>query len=443
MKVLLLFLGLAFASLSFGAQAPISLEVYLQTLIEKDDYFKDLVLSRDIDLKALEANLQRWDINISLGGTQRQNEGEDSFTKNVRLSSDVPETATSVELSYQNNAITSLFTDVTALQLNQRLWNNGFGFAHQAKKRQLNLQAELAALQFMESVEAYLVEAAGDYLDYYHSVATLKIRQRNLQDAKELERNVNQRFRSRIALESDLLQAKVRTMEAQTRLKQTESELELARRTLEDRLADISPGSPVLPRLKVALIDKGELSQLRKVKIAELQQQIAESESDLIRDSLRPATDAYLGVENRQLRGSSSAQDYYYLGFQVEVPVRQSQKRFGFAEQKLQVERQRLQVVLAGKELKTNRDELKSQIHLYQRQLDQRQDILKMLQKVANEEQRRFNQGLIGLREVLTARQSMEDMRLQILQDEIGLQRLLIQWLALNDQLLARVRLVS
>lgn len=434
--------GLLISSQSVAEMIDPAIRGYLQRSLTQSEEVRSLYVQLEAEKKRLRASLPVWDIVLNTQVTERQTDGDSNTSKGAQASAVIPESASELRLSYQNNAITSLFTDVAALQFNQRVWNNGFGSNHQLEKDRLALEYQLAVLDTGEKLEQVILTGSLEFLELFAIQRRMQVLGAMLRDARQLEDNIERRYRSGISLEADYLQTQVSRQQLEVQLQNLGDQFKRTKTILETRL-DIRVELPQMLRVDVNLADKKPFAHLRPLRIAQLRQKIFESRAALLQEEQRLTIDALLGVENRQLRNSSSSQEYYFFGVEAELPVRDRQRSFALAEGKLRAENQKLQVSLQRKNLLEEQLGLQADLRSLQARLSLQKNMLRSLEKISRLEKKRYDNGLISLREVLSARRAADDLRLTILDAEIEQQQLGMQWLALHDQLLEQVSLAS
>ncbi len=405
-------------------------------LMIQDKKFKSLTMDLEIQKKNLEATLQTWDMNVALGATQRRADNEDSLTQSVEFSATQPKTGTDISLSYQNNAITNLYTNVTSLELSQNLWKDSLGRTTRRQNAVIQSRMSLAYIKTQEELEDYLEDSILEILNLIEAEIVLKAARNNQRTAEKLEKNIRERFRSGIALESDYLESQVSRMEEQESVRQYELNLDKAWATLKVKI-----GTALKPKidLKASTIRTVATSteNLRLLKILKNEQDIAESEVILAEDALDPELNGVLGIENRKLRSSSDKEDYYYLGVRLNLPVRNISKRLKLAEKKQILEKYKIDIDIQKRELLDTRSRLEKDMTFYTQRLSLHKKKIALQEKVYQQDMKRFNNGLLSLRDVITSQDALGAMLYERLQYLVELERTHIRWLSLNDQLLS------
>lgn len=416
----------------------------IKELMENDKNFQSMALELEIQKKQWDASLQTWDLSIDLQSTQNFSGNEDR-NGSAAVTADNPDTGTDVSAIYESYPQTSNLKSATGIEFGQDLWKNSFGSTVRRQNLLVSSQKSLAYLSTQETLENYLESSVLKIIDIIEAQTNVEVASQNLQRAKKLERNIKDRFRSGVALESDFLKAQVSRMQLEDELRQYQVDLDKAMTTIKYKLASTTKINFALKAPQRVTAQQAP-EHLRKIKIIGIERQVAESEVALAADDLDPTLKATLGFKSRKYtaslnQGESLNQDdYYYVGAQLSLPVRNSSKRMSLAQKKLEMKKYTVDIDILRLDLMDNLSQLEKDMAFYRGLLKTHQKKMDLQQKIYQEDLKRFNNGLLTLADVITSQDSLGQMKHHNSQYMIQLERSHIRWLSMNDQLLSKFK---
>ena len=127
-----------------------------------------------------------------------------------------------------------------------------------------------------------------------------------------------------------------------------------------------------------------------------------------------------------------------YAGFSLSYPLGASQK-------KAKLEISNLELKKAKLTAKAKKSLLRSDLHMLFNKIEENKIMIKLIEtkvsvaiRIYNEEKKNYRQGRSSINDLITAGINLEDYRFLALKIQINLNKLIIEWLRLTDELVKK-----
>lgn len=336
--------------------------------------------------------------------------------------------------------------EVTELRVEQSLWRNSLGSTNLEREKGLIAERDALELQVAESYEDYIYERLSEYIDLQRAMLERETSKRQLDQAIALEKNVLERQRQSIASNADVARAKVQTLNRREALLLNQSEFDnlsarLAAYTGEKAEAYVEPVNFDLSnRVADILNGKVEYTPERLLRLVELREQAAEATLSYQKDELRPEANLLLGynIDDSDRFSSRVNREEAVVGITVEVPFGDSAGKANRDSAILDLTQARLTAREQRLELTLSLASSKRELARLNQMLDIAKQKVRFTDTIVTEEQKRYRLGKISLEALIEAQDDQAAAQVSLLESKAELNRAILDWLRLNDQLLVR-----
>lgn len=369
----------------------------------------------------------------------------DNPEASISLSKLFPYNGTQLSLTYNKDSSSLSTTDDSSLQLliSQPIAKNAFGKGTQLRDKIIGIENDISRYQIVEAYEDYLASLTTAYYNWYSAYENLKVGQASYNSNQKLLDNILDRQRQKIALPID-----VNKMEL---LLITKNENLIVLQEIYDNISNLIfkairhkdtnrfiPAKPKPPAAKVQFQQDYQsfVNNSRTYRALNLLEQQGTLEVKKVADDLLPSTNLLLGynIEGEDW-GIRNEENSYFAGIEVRWPIGRSIDK---AKQKIaQIKRKKTVLSNQNKyeELRTNLKNLYQQIQREQNLINISKKKIKLSEAVLRDEAENYSFGKVTLNDYIDAVNLVDESRFSYTEHTVQLNKLLIEWLRLTDQL--------
>jgi len=354
-------------------------------------------------------------------------------------------TGTDVSLSYSKSSSALTETDDSSLQflISQPIAKNAFGKGYRLRDQIIGIENDVSRYQIVEAYEDYLASLTAAYYNWYSAYENLKVGQTSYTSNQKLMDNILDRQRQKIALPIDvnkmellLIGKKENTIVLQEIYDSISNLIFKAIR--HKRATPYIPVNPDSPARGVAFDQDYEqfTQNSRTYRILRLLEQQGTMEVKKTADDLLPSTNLLLGYQlDGQDWGIRDQERSYFAGISLRWPIGRS---VDTAKHKIaQIEHKKTVLSNQNKyeELHTNLKNLFLQIRREQKLITVSEKKIKLAESILKDEAENYSFGKVSLNDYLVAVNRVDENRFNHTERTVQLNKLLVEWLRLTDQL--------
>ncbi len=428
----------------------ISLDNFIKGACINDKNFQ-LILIDELALKyGRVLELPSKDLLLSATGTYKlklSGDGGDGPEGNVSLSKLFPMsgTETSTEFSISPSRTGSGFSSSFSALVSQPIARNAFGRSTRMHDRILGLENRISRYQIIEAYEDYLATIIGLFYQWYADDALYHVARRAWEENTRLLANIRLRFHNRIAHRIDVDRIQLQTIISREVMDTRSLQYEASRNLVYQALG--YKGSiqlqPVFKPMEIKLtgdfsIDfRNHAGISRTLKILDLLVKKGRIEIARSADDLLPSTSLMAGYsfDRTALGGRTYSQHLIYGGLQFTFPFQREKEKAGLKIQRIE---QRKNLLKKGDTAERIKNDLKI---LHQKILQEKifiksaRERLTLAQRIAAEEGRLYRQARSPLKNLIDARNILEESRLNLVNHRTAASTLKLEWLRMTDGL--------
>lgn len=427
-------------------QATLSLETFIKQATKNDSAFESILIDqltlkhrRDILLPDSDLIM---DVKYQYKFNLNQNTSKPEAS--VSLSKLFPYNGTQLSLTYNKAASGLTTTDNSNLQflITQPIAKNAFGRGTQIQDDIIGIENDIRRYQIVEAYEDYLASLTSAYYNWYSAYENYKVGQLSYKSNKKLMRNIRERQRQKIALPLDvnkmqlLLIGKKENLIILKEIYDSYSNLILkAIRHKGNSLIPTTPGRPV-SKVQFGTDYKNFTENSRTYKALQLLEQQGTMEVKKAADDLLPSTNLLLGYQlDGQEWGIQNQERSYFAGISVRWPIGRSVDK---AKQKItKIEHKKTILSNQNKyeDLRVNLKNLHLQIQREQKLMGVANKKIRLAKSILKDEAENYSFGKVSLNDYISAVNRVDENRFSYTEHSVQLNKLLVEWLRLTDQL--------
>lgn len=363
----------------------------------------------------------------------------------ISLSKLFPYNGTELSLSYSKASSTFSTTDDSSLQflISQPIAKNAFGKGTRLQDKIIGIENDISRYQIVEAYEDYLASLTAAYYNWYSAYENLKVGQASYKSNQKLMKNMLDRQRQKIALPIDvnkmelLLIAKKENVIVLQEIYDTYTNLifKAIRHKGASPYIPVKPGRPV-SNVQYEQDYKNFTQNSRTYRALHLLEQQGTLEVKKAADDLLPSTNLLLGYqlegEDWGIRNNESS---YFAGISLRWPIGHSVDK---AKQHIaQIEHKKTVLSNQNKyeDLRTNLKNLFLQIQREQKLITVAQKKIILAEAILKDEAENYSFGKVTLNDYIDAVNRVDENRFSYTEHSVQLNKLLVEWLRLTDQL--------
>lgn len=371
----------------------------------------------------------------------------------LSLSKLFPYNGTQLSLSYSKTPSTFSSSESSSLQflISQPIAKNAFGKSTRLQNKIIGIENDISRYQIVEAYEDYLASLTAVYYDWYTAYENLKVSEASYQSNQKLMENILDRQRQKIALPIDvnkmelLLIGKKENVIVLQEIYGNYSNL-IFKAIRHKGTILYTPEEPNRPTTQVQFErDYANFTQSsRTYRALALLEKQGTLEVKKAADDLLPSTNLLLGYkQDAQNPGAGSDGRSYFAGIELRWPIGRSVDK---AKKRVaQIEHRK--TVLANQDkyedLRTNLKNLYQQIQREKTLVEVSQKKIKLAEAILGDEAENYSFGKVTLNDYLAAVNLADDTRFSYTEHSAQLNKLLVEWLRLTDQLVNEKQVLS
>jgi len=425
----------------------LSLKAFIQLASANDGTFEEILIDQLPLRYRRDALLPDGDIiaDIKYQHNFRLNRLSNNPEASLSLSKLFPLNGTEISLRYDKTPSTLTVADESSLQLmiSQPIARNAFGKTTRLQDKIIGIENEITRYQIIEAYEDYLASLTSAYYNWYSAYENLKVGKASYQSNLKLLDNILERQRQSIALPVDvnkmklLLTGKNENVIVLREIYENYSNL-ISRAIRHNQATPLIPARPERP---VGPVDYDKdyaefKTYSRTYKALNLLEQQGGLEVEKAADDLLPSTNLLLGYkldgDNWNIGNDESS---YFAGISLRWPIGQSVDKA--KHQITQIERKK--TILSNKnkyeDLRVNLKNLHLQIRRENKLLEVAQDKIDLAESILIDEAENYSFGKITLNDYIDAVNRVDENRFSYTDHNVQLNKLLVEWLRITDQL--------
>ncbi|MDH5517592.1 MAG: TolC family protein [Gammaproteobacteria bacterium] len=437
------------ASASDLKQATLSLQSFIRQATAKDLAFESILLEqlplqyrRDILLPASDVIMDvKYQHNFYL------QQDTDNPEASISLSKLFPYNGTELSLSYGKNSSALSGTDESSLELliSQPIAKNAFGKSTKLHEKIIGIENSISRYQIVEAYEDYLASLTAAYYNWYSAYENLRVSQSSYQSSKVLMENILDRQRQKIALPIDvnkmklLLIGKKENIIIQEEVYKTYANLIYKAINQPDNAAYI-PLKPKPATTKIAFEKDYDIfiTNSRTYMILNMLAQQSNLQVDQTSDELMPSTNLLLGYQINGLDwGLTDQNDNLFAGISVRWPFGQTANKAKKQLAAIDHKRTLLSNTNKNQQLNITLRNLYLQIQREQQLIAVSDQKIRLATDILKDEAENYSYGKVSLNDYISAVNSVDENRFRHTDHTVKLNKLLIEWLRLTDQLVS------
>lgn len=340
--------------------------------------------------------------------------------------------------------------DVTQFRVEQSLYRNAFGAQIRKRMDNLEIQKSVIELQVIEAYEDYIATSINRYLELTLAYLNYQTSQRLKKESLLLLDNVQKKFRQNIASGTDVKRAKLQTAQQTENALQSRANMEALSSGIQRVLGENKSGVLVPQTIlnmedRLTNIDIDIEKFLRKSRsrlIYEKQEAVAAGNLKIVKDNLRPEANLLVGfnIDNSTRFGSAINREEAVVGVNIDIPFDQSVVEARIKEASYLLLKSKL-------DKKSFQDAIRESLIVIRNRILRQKDLLKISKEkrdlaveIVKEQTKRYQFGRITLESLIEDRNTEAQNEFAYLSELTNLNKLIVQWLALTDQLVENIK---
>lgn len=425
----------------------LSLQEFIQQASKNDVTFETILIDqlslkyrRDILLPDSDLIM---DVKYQYNFYINQNRNKPEAT--VSLSKLFPYNGTQLSLSYNKDASATTATDNSSLQflITQPIAKNAFGKSTVLQDKIIGIENDIRRHQIVEAYEDYLASLTVAYYNWYSAYENLKVSQLSYKSNQELMKNIRQRQRQKIALPIDVNKMKLLLISKQESLIVSQ-EIYNTYSNLIFKAIQHKGTTPYIPTAPGRPVDKVDFAadyenftlNSRTYQALDLLEQQGTLQVKKVADDLLPSTNLLLGYQLDGTEwGIKDQERSYFAGISVRWPIGHSVDNAKKAIAQIEHKKTILSNKNKYEDLHTNLKNIYLQIQREQKLITIAKQKNTLAQSILKDEAENYSFGKVTLNDYITAVNRVDENRFNHTEHSVQLNKLLVEWLRLTDQL--------
>jgi len=430
-----------------AAHQTLTLDNFIQQAISNDLTFETILIDqlalkyrRDILLPDSDVIM-----NVKYQHNFYLNQNRDNPEASISLSKLFPYNGTRLSLNYNKDSSSISSSDDSSLQflISQPIAKNAFGKGVQLSDKIIGIENDISRYQIIEAYEDYLASLTSAYYNWYSAYENLKVGKASYKYNQKLMDNMLERQRQKIALPIDvnkmelLLIAKKENLIVLQEVYNNVSNL-ILKAIRHKGVTTFVPSKPKPPATHVQFEkDYHTFTQSsRTYQALNLLEKQGTFEVKKAADDLLPSTNLLLGY-NKEGKdwGIRNEEDSYYAGIELRWPIGHSVDQAKQKVAQIKYKKTLLSNQNKYEELRTNLKNLYQQIQREQKLIKVAETKIKLAKAILRDEAENYSFGKVTLNDYIDAVNLVDVTRFSFTEHTVQLNKLLIEWLRLTDQL--------
>ena len=353
--------------------------------------------------------------------------------------------ATDVSVSYNKASSSLTTTDESSLQflISQPIAKNAFGKGIELQDKIIGIENDVSRYQIIEAYEDYLASLTTAYYSWYSAYEDLRVGKASYKSSQKLLDNILDRQRQKIALPIDVNKMKLLLIAKNENLiilqsiyDEVSNLIFKAIRYRED--STYIPVEPDKPASDVEFERDYEIftRSSRTYQVLNLLENQGTLQVKKTADDLLPSTNLLLGYRlEGEDWGIRQSDDSFFAGISLSWPIGHSADNARNRIAKIEYRKTVLSNQNKYEELRTNLKNLYLQIRREQQLIVVAQKKIKLAEAILKDEAENYSYGKVTLNDYLDAVNRVDENRFNYTERMVQLNKLLLEWLRLTDQL--------
>lgn len=363
----------------------------------------------------------------------------------ISLSKLFPYNGTQVSLSYSKSSSRLVNNDISSLQflISQPIAKNAFGNGTRLQDKIIGIENDISRYQIIEAYEDYLASLTAAYYNWYSAYENLKVGQSSYRSNQQLKKNILDRQRQKIALPIDVNKMELLLIGKKENLivlqEIYDSYSNLIFKSIHHQGA--IPFIPLKPQRPATSVNfesdyKKFTQNSRTYKALRLLEQQGTLEVKKSADDLLPSTNLLLGykLEGKDW-GIRDQERSYFAGIELQWPLGHSVDKARHHITQIQQKKTMLSNQNKYEELHTNLKNLYLQIEREQKLISVASRKITLAESVLHDEAENYSFGKVTLNDYIVAVNRVDENKFNYTDHTVQLNKLLVEWLRLTDQL--------
>lgn len=363
----------------------------------------------------------------------------------LSLSKLFPYSGTEVSLNYNKTTSPLSSSEDSSLQLliTQPIAQNAFGKTTRLRSQIIGIENDVSRYQIVEAYEDYLASLTVAYYNWYSAYENLKVGKASLASTQQLLDNILERQRQKIALPIDVNKMELSLIGKRENLiilqEIYDSLSNLIFKAIRHRSAiPFVPQTPKEPAKDVTFERDytAFVENSRTYRILRLLEQQGTLEVKKTADELLPSTNLLLGytLEGEEW-GIRNEERSYFAGISLRWPIGRTVDKARHQIARIEHKKTVLSNQNKYEELHTNLQNLFQQIRRERALIKISDKKVKLARAVLDDETENYSFGKVSLNDYIFAVNRVDEYRFNHTDHTVKLNKLLIEWLRLTDQL--------
>lgn len=439
-------------------QKQLSLPDFIKRATESDTRFEAILIDR-LPL-AYQKQLQLPDSDVIMDIKYQHNfyldQDRDNPQGNISLTKLFPYNGTEISFSYGKNSSPFSTTDDASIELliSQPIANNAFGKAVRLQDKIIEIQNDIVRYQIIEAYEDYLASLTAVYYNWYSAWENLKVGKLSYQSNLKLMDNILERQRQKIALPVDVNKMKLLLIDKQENTIVLQEIYDAYANTIYKAITKTAsadktsttvtaykPAKPPAPKADISFSLQYDrfITDSRSYNIFNMLERQGELEINKIADELLPSTKLLLGYRQEGEDWDISQQkDNLFAGITVSWPIGHTKSTVKKEIAQIAQRKNVLNTENKYTELKLNLENLALQIKREKKLIKITEQKIKLSEAVLKDEAENYSYGKITLNDYISAVNRVDVNRYSLTDHTVQLNKLIIEWLRLTDQLVSK-----
>lgn len=430
-----------------ATQPILSLKAFIQQASKNDVTFETILIDQLALKHRRDILLPDSDIimDVKYKHNYYLNKNSNKPEATVSLSKLFPYNGTQLSLSYNKAASGLTTTDTSSLQflITQPIAQNAFGKGFELQDQIIGIENDIRRYQIVEAYEDYLASLTAAYYNWYSAYENLNAGQLSYKSNLKLMENILDRQRQKIALPIDvnkmqlLLIGKKENLIVLKEIYETYSNLIFTAIRHKSSIPYI-PATPERPVSNVQFETdyNNFITNSRTYSVLHMLEKQGTIQVKKSADDLLPSTNLLLGyqLEGKEW-GIQNQERSYFAGISVHWPIGRSVDRAKQSIAKIEYKKTILSNQNKYEDLHTNLKNLYLQIQREENLISIADKKIILAQSILKDEAENYSFGKVTLNDYIAAVNRVDDNRFSYTEHSVQLNKLLVEWLRLTDQL--------
>jgi len=431
------------------ADAPtLTLKEFIQLATQNDVAFEAILINQMSLQYRRTALLPDSDVimDVKMQNQFYLNQNRNRPEATLSLSKLFPYNGTQLSLSYNKSASSLATNDNSSLQflLTQPIAQNAFGKGVQLQDKIIGIENDIQRYQITEAYEDYLASLTSAYYNWYSAYENLKVGQSSYRSNQKLMENIRDRQRQNVARAIDVNKMQLLLIGKDENLVVLQETYDAYSNLVFKAISfqGTTPYIPVTPERPGSNVRFDEdyanfTGNSRTYQMLRLLEQQGTMEVKKAADELLPSTNLLLGYQLDGKEWGIREQDRrFFAGISLRWPIGGSSVS-NAKESIAKIEHKKTVLSNQNKyeELHTNLKNLYLQIQREEKLINIADEKIRLAEAVLRDETENYSFGKVTLNDYIVAVNRVDESRFSHTEHNVQLNKLLVEWLRLTDQL--------